>query len=100
MEGLSFSAARKLIASWHQGTFPTVASSVRYHHQKHVISAGRTESISQYTEDAVQFYKQNKEHSERVTLRDGKAGVRIRALEGGPGGLFTREGKIVTFWYE
>jgi RHS repeat-associated protein len=89
-------AGRLLFDSWHEATFPNKTQSVTYHWDKHARALGK--SPTQYTRDALDFFRQNRGIAEQVTLKDGSAGLRIN-IKGGPGGYFTPDGRVVTFWY-
>ncbi len=94
-------------AAWYRSTFPDEQSSLDYHYAKHVLDElgdnplrlGNT--AAEYTRDAQKifgFYGES-DYAEAVTLRDGTAGIRIDLGGGLPGGLYTPEGQIVSFWY-
>ncbi|WP_460744696.1 RHS repeat-associated core domain-containing protein [Mariniluteicoccus endophyticus] len=95
------SSGRYLNDTWHKATFENRTRSVQYHVNKH----GNGRTAVQYTQDAMKFYAQNRSLGQSVTLRDGTAGVKIstkQALPGGGvrrvGGLWTKSGRLVTFW--
>ncbi|MFQ5811361.1 MAG: RHS repeat domain-containing protein [Armatimonadota bacterium] len=70
--------------------------SLEYHWRKHAERLGV--SIEDYTNDAVAFWKTNRHRAEPFPIESGmKTGFKLR---GHPGGIFTSDGKIVTFWYE
>ncbi|MBI5216818.1 MAG: RHS repeat-associated core domain-containing protein [Ignavibacteriae bacterium] len=96
--GMKFSVktARELLKGWHKGTFRSAASSLKYHLKKH--GAGR--GMEQYVKDAKDFFKQNYNKGQIVTLKDGTPGILIRTQGGGQGGYFTLDGKPVSFWYK
>lgn len=77
---------------WDKGTFPTVQDSINYHTRKH----GYGRSQLQYTRDAVNFYERNKRLRYSTTLKDGSPGYRIK--KGQQGGIWTKDGKILTYW--
>ena len=93
--------------SWQKATFDTPEDSLKYHFNKHVAKELGSNPLrlgstpAEYTADAQKFWKFNKNSPlrEPITLMDGTPGVRIRHGGGLPGGIFTPEGKIVTFWY-
>ncbi|WP_201301037.1 hypothetical protein [Sunxiuqinia indica] len=45
------------------------------------------------------FFNSNKNLGQEIMLKDGSLGLRIRLGSGQPGGIFTPDGKIVSFWY-
>jgi len=94
-------AGKYLADNWHQGTFPNRMQSVRYHLAKH----GKGRTAQQYTQDAMEFFQKNKHLGQKVTLKDGTAGIKIQTKIKIPGqktqrigGYWTQDGKLVTFW--
>lgn len=83
-----------IYANWYRGTFPTPLDSLNYHVKKH----GQGRSRIQYTKDALYFFKKNKYRGKRRMLLDGTPGMKITTRKAG--GIFTQDGKIVTFWYD
>jgi hypothetical protein len=77
---------------WDQGTFPTRQASIDYHTKKH----GNGRSQLHYTRDAVNFYAKYRHLQHPFTLQDGSQGYKIK--KGTEGGIWTKKGKIVTFW--
>ena len=55
--------------------------------------------MEEYTNDALQFFEQNKDKVRPLRLKNGENGFVIRTGPGGPGGYFTQDGRIVSFWY-
>ncbi len=94
--GRELATGRHLSDSWHQATFPNKTQTVAYHWRKHAVSLGK--SPSQYTQDALSFFHQNKALAQHVILKDGSAGLRIKT-KAGAGGYFTPDGIVVSFWY-
>ncbi|HXC25379.1 MAG TPA: hypothetical protein VNU46_05640, partial [Gemmatimonadaceae bacterium] len=81
--------------SWYRGTFADAEASAEWHLAKH----GMGKTLDQYTQDALNFFQENESQAQSITLKDGTQGLRIRTPGGGPGGIFTPDGRIVTFWY-
>lgn len=77
---------------WDKGTFPTQQASIDYHTKKH----GNGRSQLHYTRDAVNFYAKYNYLKFPYTLQDGSQGYKIK--KGAEGGIWTKEGKILTFW--
>ncbi len=77
---------------WYKSTFPTNQASIDYHTKKH----GNGRTSLQYTRDAVNFYKKNKNLRQPFILKDGSQGYKIK--KGNEGGTWDKNGKIVTFW--
>jgi hypothetical protein len=91
--------AKRLADQWHRATFGNVVDSMAYHLSKH--GGGRT--IEVYTDDAAAFFARNKHLAQPVTLKDGTLGLRVKikgGTGGSTGGYWTRDGRIVTFWYQ
>lgn len=80
---------------WSPATITRVEESIIYRWQEHAQGYGK--SVSQYTNDAVEFFATNKGLGNPWPLRTGGTGIKIASK---PGGISTNEGKIVTFWYE
>lgn len=87
--------APKLESQWHRSTFDTVQDSMKYHLKYH----GQGRSMEQYTRDASNYFNQNKNVAQKVTLEDGSPGLKIKTNRD-HGGYFTPDGKIVTYWDE
>lgn len=83
--------------NWHRGTFTNEYKSIKYHWRKH---AGSHRTIREYTEDAIEVFNKHKSAGVPITLKDGTPGLRIKTGKGQPGGIFTPDGEIVTFWYK
>jgi len=64
----------------------------RYHLSEH----GDGRDALTYTNDALKFFSDNRQLAQQVTLRNGEAGLQIRA--GSAGGYFNLSGRVVTFW--
>jgi hypothetical protein len=85
---------------WHKGTFGSVSDSIKYHLKKH----GKDRTLEQYTEAAKKFFNENKHLGEKVELKDGTMGIKIKTkkiIDGKVvriGGYWTSDGKMVTFW--
>ncbi len=93
--------AAEVFRVWHKGTFPDIASSLKYHLAKH----GNGRTALQYTRDAMSFFNANKHLATPVVLKDGTPGLRIKLkimTSAGTvrrvGGYWTTAGKLVTFW--
>lgn len=99
LQHLTSAAIRKVISSWSKATFRSVSASLRYHFQKHVAGKGIKKTFQEFTDDAVNFFKNNKHLGKPMQLKDGTMGIKISSGSKQPGGIFTHDGKIVTFWY-
>ncbi|MCG3137129.1 MAG: hypothetical protein HJJLKODD_00972 [Phycisphaerae bacterium] len=65
-----------------------------YHWEKHAKKFGLT--LEEYTDDAIAFWHIHKHEKFEFPI-DGGVGYKI---DGIPGGIYTADGKIVTFWYD
>ncbi len=99
--GITSEGGRYLAENWHQGTFPTITQSIRYHLAKH----GKGRTAMQYTQDAMSYFRKNRHLGDTVVLKDGSAGIRIQTKVTVPsqkprkiGGYWTSDGRLVTFW--
>lgn len=97
----AFSAGKYLNDTWYKSTFPNRTQSVQYHLAKH----GKGRTAVEYTQDAMDFFAQNRSLGQSVILRDGTAGIKIstkQPLPGGGtqrvGGYWTNDGRLVTYW--
>lgn len=70
--------------------------SIKYHLQKH--GNGRTHK--EYTQNAMSFFKLNKDKALKVTLKNGNSGYSIKLNENRSrvGGFWTEKSEIITFW--
>ena len=89
-------AAQAASPLWSRATFPSAAQSIIYHWRTHAQQFGI--SIPQYTSDARMFFQAHSAQGLAYTFKDGTTGIVIRT-QLGPGGLFTTDGRIVSFWY-
>ncbi|MCE7974373.1 MAG: hypothetical protein DYG92_08660 [Leptolyngbya sp. PLA1] len=72
-----------------------------YHYEKHVIKEGLDVSLQQYTDDAVDFFSRFKSNLKPHPIGGGfKDGLRYVDPSTGMGGIFTRSGEVVSFWYK
>ena len=72
----------------------TNPSKIGYHWKKHAEKYGK--SLEEYMNDALEFFQTNKQRGKEITTEIG-TGIKI---EGAPGGIFSKDGRIVTFWYD
>lgn len=89
-------AAAAVSQHWYRSTSNTAVASVKYHWQTHAQRFGI--SVDKYTQDALAFFQAHRGEAVVRTLNDGTQGLLIRTAAG-PGGYFTSDGRIVTFWY-
>gem|GEM_PF-1828088 len=97
--GVQIKALRTILKSWSKVNWRSVSSAVKYHYSKHVLNQGMRNNLMQYTDDALKFFNTNKHLGKEVMLRDGSMGMKIRLGPNQPGGIFTTDGRIVSFWY-
>jgi RHS repeat-associated protein len=91
------SAGRWIIRSWEKSTFDNVSKSIYYHWLKHGKPMGV--SIAQYTADANALFRDFKHLGRSMTLRNGSKGTKI-SVKGRGFGIYTSDGKIVSFGYK
>ena len=72
-----------------------------YHYEKHVVKEGLDVSLQQYTDDAVDFFNRFKSNLTPHGVGGGfKEGLKYVDPSTGMGGIFTRSGQVVSFWYK
>jgi RHS repeat-associated protein len=76
---------------WAKGTLGRAEKSAAFHLSKH----GNGRNIQQYTKDAMEFFRQNRGNA---IIRPDKTGNPAYHIPGYPGGWWTLDGKIITFW--
>lgn len=97
--GGQIKAFRTILKSWSKVNWRSVSSAAKYHYSKHVLNQGMRNNLMQYTDDALNFFNTNKNLGKEIMLRDGSMGMKIRLGPNQPGGIFTTDGRIVSFWY-
>ena len=95
------SGTQFLKSNWSKGTFDFQSNSILYHLKKH----GKGRSAVQYTKDAMNIFKNNKNFAKEVVLKNGQKGFHIQKKyinEAGKkvnrGGYWDSLGKVITFW--
>jgi hypothetical protein len=91
---ITFPEAKKLVRLWSNGTFPTVAESIRYHFARHGESL-LAKSVWQYLRKAGNF-SNNLRNARKSTLENDK----IRYMKNGFFVIINLQGKIVSFGNE
>jgi hypothetical protein len=91
----SLNIAESSVSKWDKATFNDESASLEYHWRKHGEPFGK--SKNQYSQDAINFFEKNKSKSIEIELQDGRTGLKI---PGKPGGIYTKDGKVISFWYE
>lgn len=89
--GLARSELREVINAWSKGRSKSIADSIRYHYGEH----GAGQGVLNYTREAREFLETNKSLAVRHSLRTGGTGIKIKT--GSHFGIYTNEGKIVTY---
>ena len=84
-----------LLPNWLKKNF-TNPGKIEYHWKKHAESLGK--SVEQYMNDALDFYAKNKNKPGVLEITT-EVGNGIKIL-GNPGGIFSKDGRIVSFWYD
>lgn len=91
-----------LSAKWYKASSNDVYDSFVYHYNKHVLTelpkAGKpVVSMEKYLDDAVAFWEANNDRAIEWSINRGtEMGKKI---VGNPGGIYTNDGKVVSFWY-
>ena len=96
--GKTGNLTNKIKNNWYKSTFNNIKKSFDYHYGKHVVKEGMDKTKRQYVNDALNFFKQNKNLGEGKQLGDGTMGIKIK--NGKQGGIYTKDGKPVSFWYK
>jgi hypothetical protein len=91
--GLTRAELREVLTSWHSGTFPSRAASIRYHFGKH----GGGMSLLDYTRQAQGFYTRNAAVAQWGQWNPNWA-PSFRMMADGYKGYYTAEGKILTYF--
>jgi hypothetical protein len=82
-----------VLDNWAKGSFETPMRSLEYHFGKH--GSGRTRQ--QYTFDALQFFRENKDRAQWGKWRnDWNEAFRLKI--GNRCGYFTPSGRVISFW--
>ena len=97
--GGQIKAFRTILKSWNKVNWRSVSLAAKHHYSKHVLNQGMRNNLMQYTDDALNFFNTNKNLGKEIMLRDGSMGMKIRLGPNQPGGIFTTDGRIVSFWY-
>lgn len=84
---------------WYRSSFKTERESIDYHFNNHGTDISSENTVEKYTSDAVEFYNKNKDMGFDWALKDDKGTIGTK-IKGNPGGIYTKSGKIVTFWYK
>ncbi|MFV2126354.1 polymorphic toxin-type HINT domain-containing protein [Micromonospora sp. LOL_013] len=84
------------VDAWSPGTFGSAEESATYHVGKH----GKGRTLAEYTDEAKNLWARTPE-GDRIPwkLRDGSEGWKIRGGFRGGEGIYTKDGKIVT-WHD
>ncbi len=84
------------VDAWSPGTFGSAEESATYHVGKH----GKGRTLAEYTDEAKNLWAKTPE-GDRIPwkLRDGSEGWKIRGGFRGGEGIYTKDGKIVT-WHD
>ncbi len=82
---------------WASNGFSGAGQRLEHHWQKYAKALGK--SKERYTQDALGFYSQYLQQGKLVVLQDRSLSLQIRIGQGQPGGSYTPDGKILSFWY-
>ncbi len=86
---------KQVRSKWHNSSFEKLDDTIAYHWKKH----GEGNSLTQYTKDAENLFANNKGLGKPINLRDGTTGIKIKLGKGKPFGIYTSDGKIISFGY-
>lgn len=92
----------ELPGKWYKSNSSDSVYSFAYHYQKHgikeLVESGRPiVSQGEYLNDAIGFWNKN---SQRAVMRLINQGREVgRKIIGNPGGMYTTDGRVVSFWY-
>ena len=88
-------------SKWDKGTFNSEYESMNYHYNKHVIDEGITgTNIVNYTNNAIDFSNNNRSILNFTNNYNYGNQSWNFTYSFGQGGQFTRDGRIITFWYK
>lgn len=106
-----------MLADWDKGLFSTPEEAAMHEWEQHARNLGKTPS--QFTNDAKRFYDRYRDQAVPIETIDGQTAYEIlgsseepaalpklrlrpavsERFSTGPGGYFTEDGKIISFWY-
>jgi len=90
---------KKVWKFWHEGTFFRKSDTIAHHYKEQVINRGLKMSVEEYTQEALEFfsrYKNQAQYIDMVPLKKG-TGEAIRITVGNRLGVYTQDGKILTY---
>lgn len=97
---LDLTEADYVVSNWKNSSFDNKTQSIKYHYNKHVTEQGINKSLYEYTNDAANVYNKYSKSGTDVILSDGSTGTKIKDPDSSQGGIYTKEGDIVSFWYK
>jgi RHS repeat-associated protein len=80
---------------WYNSSFKNTDEAIKYHHEKH--ANGR--SLEQMTNDARNTYTKYRDERRPTVLKDGSQGWDIKIPGSREGGIYSGDGKVVSYWY-
>ena len=88
------------LEQWYNANYSSLQAAFDYHYHEKVVLEGLAGQISpqQYTQDALYFRDSYQGKWDETTLRDGTRGWRSRKRVGN-GGIYSWDGRIVSYWY-
>lgn len=89
------STAKFLEKNWDKATFGSVKKSIEYHLKKHVLNRGLNLTETQYTQQAIQAFKDSNAIKTITIDMQGRKAIQVVSQLGR--GLYTSSGKIIWF---
>lgn len=83
--------SKETLDSWDRATHSRVEDSIEYHYKRH----GSGQGIERFTKEGREFFRDHRARARPHRLYDGRMGLKIKA--DGRFGIYTEEGKIVTY---
>ena len=91
----------KAAQMWDKGTFKSGYRSMKHHYNNHVVKQGfsKGNNIVKYTKDATSFMNRNARNL-KFSYSEKYKMIRWAGSDSKGGGLFSKSGKIITYWYK
>jgi hypothetical protein len=91
---------RGVLGLWDRASFDSAEETLAYHYKMHVLDRGINKSVEQYTSDGADFFTRHSQDAgwRSTEISGDRSGVKL-SIAGEGGGVYTSQGKIVTFFY-